>query len=78
MKMKTIQKISIIILLKDVLKRTVFRSPCLGCFASSCKSIMFVNEFNMDEIDLKVLSYGDMDLGFMCYKVVFDDNGIQK
>ena len=35
-----------------------------------------VDDFNLNDISHEITSLGDVDLGFMSYKVVFKDGGI--
>lgn len=53
-----------------------FRTPCLGCSEFPVKSIKLVDDFDLSRIDGSILALGDVDLGFMCYRVCFEDNGI--
>lgn len=53
-----------------------FRQPCLGCSEFPVKKITPVAEFSLDEISDKILSLGDVDLGYMCYSVKFVDGGM--
>lgn len=53
-----------------------FRSPCLGCSEFPVKKIEIVDEFDMSLIDNMILDMGDVDLGFMSYRVEFLDRGI--
>ena len=67
----------------NIIKRRIekgqhFRTPCLGCSECIVNKIELVDEFNMNEISSEVIELGDVDLGFMSYKVVFNDNGIPK
>ena len=55
-----------------------FRQPCLGCNEFPVKEVRLVDKFNYDEIDTSLLNFGDVDLGFMLYRVEFDDKGIPK
>lgn len=65
----------------NIIKRRIengqcFRTPCLGCSEFPVKSIYLVDDFNLEEIDKSILDSGDVDLGFMSYKVCFNDKGI--
>lgn len=65
----------------NILKRRLekgqfFRAPCLGCSEFPVKKIYLVDQFPMQEISPEILALGDVDLGFMSYKVVFRDGGI--
>lgn len=52
-----------------------FRTPCLGCSEFPVKEIQLVEEFNLELIDRSILAQGDVDLGFMSYRVQFQDGG---
>lgn len=53
-----------------------FRTPCFGCSEFPVRSITLVDEFDMNLVSSSVLAMGDYDLGFMCYKLFFNDKGI--
>lgn len=53
-----------------------FRTPCLGCCEFPVKSITLVDEFDMNSMSSSMQNSGDIDLGFMCYEVVFKDGGV--
>ena len=57
-------------------KAQFFRSPCLGCSEFPVKKIYIVDDFNLNDISPEINSLGDVDLGFMSYKVMFKDGGI--
>ena len=57
-------------------KGQFFRSPCLGCSEFPVKKIYIVDDFNLNDISPEINSLGDVDLGFMSYKVMFKDGGI--
>ncbi len=64
----------------NILKRRLengqcFRQPCLGCSEFPTKKIVLVEEFPLEEIDPQILSMGDVDLGYMCYRLQFEDGG---
>lgn len=52
-----------------------FRPPCLGCSEFLVKRIEPVNEFDEKLISSKIVAMGDVDLGYMSYKVMFKDGG---
>lgn len=52
-----------------------FRTPCLGCSEFPVKRIEPVEAFDEDLISDKINEMGDVDLGYMCYKVKFEDGG---
>lgn len=53
-----------------------FRTPCLGCCEFPVKKIEIVDEFDYSKINQEIIDMGDVDLGFMSYKVCFADKGI--
>ena len=52
-----------------------YRMPCLGCSEFPVRKMELVEEFDMNLISSRILEMGDVDLGYMSYKVVFDDGG---
>ncbi len=52
-----------------------FRMPCLGCSEFPVKKISLVSELDESQISSEILKMGDVDLGFMNYKVMFEDGG---
>lgn len=52
-----------------------FRPPCLGCSEFLVKRIEPVEEFDENLISSKIVAMGDVDLGYMSYKVMFKDGG---
>ena len=52
-----------------------FRTPCLGCSEFPVKRFELVEEFDENLISSDILSMGDVDLGYMSYKVMFEDEG---
>lgn len=56
-------------------KGQFFRTPCLGCSEFPVRKIELVEEFNENLISSIVTGMGDVDLGFMSYKVLFSDQG---
>lgn len=52
-----------------------FRPPCLGCSEFLVKRIEPVEEFDENLISSKIVAMGDVDLGYMSYKVMFKDRG---
>ena len=64
----------------SILKRRLekgqwFRMPCLGCCEFPVKRMELVEEFDLGQISPAIISMGDVDLGFMNYKVKFADGG---
>lgn len=64
----------------NILKRRLekgqfFRTPCFGCAEFPVKKLTLVEDFDLSEIDSSILAMGDCDLGFMSYRVAFEDGG---
>ena len=64
----------------NILKRRLekgqcFRTPCLGCSEFPVKKIEIVDAFDENEISDQIKAMGDVDLGFMSYRVSFADQG---
>lgn len=53
-----------------------FRSPCLGCSEFPVKRIELVEYFDMNLISSTIKQMGDVDLGYMSYRVEFKDRGV--
>lgn len=53
-----------------------FRTPCLGCSEFPVKRMELVEEFDTSLINRQILETGNVDLGYMSYKVAFEDKGI--
>lgn len=56
-------------------KGQCFRTPCLGCSEFPVRKIELVDAFDDSQISDKIIKLGDVDLGFMSYKVQFEDGG---
>lgn len=56
-------------------KGQCFRTPCLGCSEFPVKRIELVEEFDENLISSSILEMGDVDLGYMSYRVNFKDKG---
>lgn len=56
-------------------KGQYFRVPCMGCSEFPVKRMELVDEFDENLISRRILEMGDVDLGFMSYKVSFSDHG---
>lgn len=52
-----------------------FRTPCLGCSEFPVRKIELVPEIDKSGISDEIRKLGDVDLGYMCYKVEFQDGG---
>lgn len=64
----------------NILKRRLengqfFRCPCLGCSEFPVRKITLVDDFDFNDISSDITAAGDIDLGYMCYKVIFEDGG---
>lgn len=56
-------------------KGQCFRTPCLGCSEFPVKRMELVEEFDENLISNSILEMGDVDLGYMSYRVEFQDKG---
>lgn len=63
------------ILKRRLEKGQYFRTPCLGCSEFPVRRLELVEEFDTEGISSEILDMGDMDLGYMSYRVVFADEG---
>ena len=59
-------------------KGQYFRKPCLGCSEFPVKRLELIEKFDERQISSRILAMGDVDLGFMSYKVSFADQGKPK
>ena len=57
-------------------KGQCFRTPCFGCAEFPVRKIRLVEDFDLSRISPEITAMGDVDLGFMSYKVEFWDKGI--
>lgn len=57
-------------------KGQCFRTPCFGCSEFPVKRLELVDEFDENLICDEIRSLGDVDFGYMSYKVKFSDGGI--
>jgi CRISPR-associated protein Cas5d len=55
-------------------KGQYFRAPCLGCSEFPIKTLRIVDDFDLNEVSSELI--GDVDLGFMLYRLNFKDKGI--
>jgi CRISPR-associated protein Cas5d len=53
-----------------------FRTPCLGCCEFPVKKLELVEDFDYSQISPEIIGMGDVDFGFMSYRVEFKDKGI--
>ena len=56
-------------------KGQFFRTPCLGCSEFPAKRVYLVDTFDNIEMDADLKQSGDIDFGFMSYRVDFKDKG---
>lgn len=56
-------------------KGQYFRTPCFGCSEFPVKKIELVDRFDESMISSLILESGDVDLGWMSYRVHFIDEG---
>lgn len=66
------------ILLRRLKNGQCFRQPFLGCREFSVSKLELVEEFPMEQIAPTILEKGNTDLGFMLYRLQFQDGGIPK
>lgn len=52
-----------------------FRTPCFGCSEFPVKRLTLVEDFDLSQISSEVLAAGDVDLGYMLYRMSFADGG---
>lgn len=57
-------------------KGQYYRTPCLGCSEFPVKRMELVEDFDENLISRAIVGMGDVDLGYMSYKVAFEDGGI--
>lgn len=63
------------ILKRRLEKGQYFRTPCLGCSEFPVKKMELVDAFDENLISSAILNMGDVDLGYMSYRVAFQDEG---
>lgn len=63
------------ILMRRLKKGQFFRTPCLGCSEFPVRKIELVQDFDEKLISSSILAMGDVDLGYMSYRVAFADEG---
>lgn len=63
------------ILKRRLEKGQYFRMPCLGCSEFPVKRMELVDAFDENLISSAILDLGDVDLGYMSYRVAFLDEG---
>lgn len=52
-----------------------FRTPCMGCAEFPVRRMQLTEDFSMDEISTEIRAMGDVDLGYMLYRMQFRDGG---
>ncbi len=63
------------ILKRRLKKGQYFRTPCLGCSEFPVKRLELVDTFDKNGISSEIQKMGDVDLGYMSYRVEFEDEG---
>lgn len=63
------------ILKRRLKKGQYFRAPCLGCSEFPVKRLELVDTFDERGISSEIQKMGDVDLGYMSYRVAFADEG---
>ncbi len=61
------------IMLRRLRNGQCFRQPCLGCREFGVKRIQLVDKFDLTQVDESLK--GDIDLGYMLYRMRFEDGG---
>ncbi len=61
------------IMLRRLRNGQCFRQPCLGCREFSVSRIKLVDEFDLSQVHESLK--GEIDLGYMLYKMKFEDGG---
>lgn len=64
------------ILRRRLQKGQWFRTPCLGCSEFPVRRLELVEDFDEALIADSVVDRGDVDLGYMCYRMEFEDKGM--
>jgi len=64
----------------NILKRRLengqcFRTPCLGCSEFPVKRLQIVENFDYAAVDASLRDAEDLDLGYMLYRMQFEDEG---
>jgi CRISPR-associated protein Cas5d len=52
-----------------------FRQPCFGCSEFPVSRLTAVESFDLSEVDASLRHAGDVDLGYMLYRMNFEDGG---
>lgn len=63
------------ILKRRLEKGQFFRTPCLGCAEFPVRCLYMVEDFDLEQISPQVLALGDVDLGYILYRLRFRDGG---
>ena len=63
------------ILLRRLRNGQHFRPPCFGCSEFPVSSLTLVEAFDPAQVSAEIQGAGDVDLGFMLYRVRFADGG---
>lgn len=64
------------IILRRLENGQYFRKPCMGCSEYPVDRLYLVDGFPLDEISPDIVRMGDVDLGYMLYRLNFRDGGI--
>ncbi len=56
-------------------KGQFYRTPCLGCSEFPVKRMELVDEFDENLVSDAVIEMGEVDFGYMSYRVAFEDGG---
>jgi len=64
------------ILLRRLREGQHYRQPCFGCGEFPVTRITLTDAFDFGEISEEVLAAGDVDMGYMLYRMCFSDGGV--
>ncbi len=53
-----------------------FRQPCFGCGEFPVAKMELVDSFDLSEVCEEIRAAGDVDLGYMLYRMRFEDGGV--
>jgi len=64
------------ILLRRLRAGQHFRQPCFGCGEFPVSRLTLVDDFDLSGVSPEIREAGDVDLGFMLYRMRFEDGGV--
>lgn len=63
------------IMLRRLRNGQQFRQPCFGCSEFPVSRLTLVESFDLSEVDTSLRSAEDVDLGYMLYRMRYEDGG---